>query len=66
MEIQLNGQPRQIEPQTTVARLLDELKLADKPVAVEVNRQLVPRAEHAGHSLAQGDQVEVVTLVGGG
>ena len=43
----------------------DETKTA-KPVAVEVNLQLVPRHRHAEHRLAEGDRLEIVTLVGGG
>jgi sulfur carrier protein len=66
MQIQLNGQPRDIDEGLTVAGLLEVLKLSGKPVAVEVNRELVPRKRHAGHCLQPADCVEVVTLVGGG
>ena len=66
MEIIVNDQPRQVSPETTVAGLLEQLDLADKPVAVEVNLELVPRAQHAQCVLASGDRLEIVTLVGGG
>jgi sulfur carrier protein len=66
MEVTVNGQPRQIAQNATIAALLDELRLRGSPVAVEVNRQLVPRQRHADHRLAEGDQLEIVTLVGGG
>ena len=66
MQITVNDEPRQTPDAITVAGLLDELGLAGKPVAVEVNRQLVPRQRHAEHRLAAGDKVEIVTLVGGG
>jgi sulfur carrier protein len=66
MQIQLNGKSREIEQGTTVAELLAELKLAGKPVAVEVNLQLVTKARHAECHLTSGDRVEVVSLVGGG
>ena len=66
MEITVNGQSRQVAEGTTLAELLDQLKLADKHVAVEVNLELVPRDRHAGHPLADGDRLEIVTLVGGG
>ncbi len=64
--IVLNGQPREICPELTVAALLEELELDPRQVAVERNRQIVPRAEHSEAQLADGDQVEVVTFVGGG
>ena len=66
MQITVNGQSRQCVEGATVADLLVELKLAGKPVAVEVNCQLAPRQRHAAHRLAEGDCLEIVTLVGGG
>jgi sulfur carrier protein len=66
MQIELNGEPRQIDQGTTVASLLGELELDPRFLAVEQNRELVPRGEHATALLAEGDRIEVVTLVGGG
>ncbi len=66
MQIEFNGQPREIADGTTVAALVAELQLDPRTLAVERNRELVPRAEHASALLAAGDRVEVVTLVGGG
>jgi sulfur carrier protein len=65
-EITINGDPRQLSQDTTIAALLAELGLEARHVAVEVNLELVPRALHAEHRLADGDRLEVVTLVGGG
>ncbi|HEX7010847.1 MAG TPA: sulfur carrier protein ThiS [Phycisphaeraceae bacterium] len=65
MELIINGQPRQITART-VRELLDQLGLANQAVAVEVNRQLVPKRQHEQAQLHEGDVVEVVTLVGGG
>jgi thiamine biosynthesis protein ThiS len=66
MQVTVNGQLRQIADDATVARLLDDLKLTGKPVAVEVNLELVPRQRHAERRLIEGDRLEIVTLVGGG
>jgi sulfur carrier protein len=66
VEIIVNGQARQAAEGTTVAALLEELGLAGKFVAVELNLQVVPRARHAAQRLAPGDRLEIVTLVGGG
>lgn len=66
MQVTVNGQPRPIADGATVAELLDELQLSGKPVAVEVNLELVPRQRHAQHRLSEGDRLEIVTLVGGG
>ncbi|MGH7127306.1 MAG: sulfur carrier protein ThiS [Planctomycetaceae bacterium] len=66
MQIIVNGEPLQIGPDTTVADLLARLELRPRLVAVERNRELVPRAEHDRCVLGPGDQLEIVTLVGGG
>lgn len=66
IDVTVNGESRRIAAGTTVAGLLAELGLADRRVAVERNRQVVPRAEHARAVLAAGDHLEVVTFVGGG
>jgi sulfur carrier protein len=66
MQIVVNGQAREIDRPLSVAELLEELGLAGRHVAVEVNLELVPRQRHAEHRLAEGDRLEIVTLVGGG
>ena len=66
MQIIVNGQPRDLPQGATLAQLLKELGLEPRHVAVEVNLDVVPRREHDQHRLADGDRLEVVTLVGGG
>jgi sulfur carrier protein len=66
LDIVINGQARLVNEGTTVATLISELGLAGRPVAVERNREVVPRAQHASTVLAAGDRLEVVTFVGGG
>jgi sulfur carrier protein len=66
IEVVINGQPRTVNQGTTIAGLIGDLGLSGKPVAVERNREVVPRAQHASTELAAGDRLEVVTFVGGG
>lgn len=66
MRIQLNGEPREIPGSWKIADLLSDLKIESRYCAVERNRSVVPREQHAACSLQDGDQIEVVTLVGGG
>jgi thiamine biosynthesis protein ThiS len=66
MQIVVNGATREVAEGLSIARLLEELQLEPKHVAVEVNLELVPRGRHAQHALSPGDRLEVVTLVGGG
>lgn len=62
----LNGETRQIAAAATISDILRILQLDPRYVAVEVNRQVIPRARHPVFTLVEGDRVEVVTLVGGG
>jgi sulfur carrier protein len=64
--IVVNGQPRELDRPATVAELLAQLDTPPRGLAVEVNEQIVPRARHAEHMLADGDRLEIVSLVGGG
>ncbi len=66
IDVVINGQTRTVNAGTTIAGLIVELGLGDRRVAVERNREVVPRAIHATTALAAGDRVELVTFVGGG
>ena len=66
MQIMLNGSPRDCANAITVAQLLQEAGYGDRRVAVEVNREIVPRSMHIRWVLAEGDQVEIVHAIGGG
>ena len=66
MEVTLNGETREIPDELTVRGLIEHLALTGGPVAVEINRDVVPRAEHATRVVQAGDAVEIVHLVGGG
>ncbi len=66
MHIQLNGEPRALPAPVTVAALLEQLGLAGKRVAVEVNATIVPKSRQAEHELADGDRVEIIQAIGGG
>jgi sulfur carrier protein len=66
VQLIVNGEPRVVDAGLTVRGLLDRLGFTDGPVAVEKNREVVPRAEHASTTLSDGDRLEIVHLVGGG
>ena len=66
IELTINGEAREASDGQTLAQLLDELKVNRQQVAVEVNAELVPRETHEQRALSNGDQIEIVTLVGGG
>jgi sulfur carrier protein len=66
MDVILNGEPRRFPSAMTVAELLRQTGYGERRVAVEVNREIVPRSLHATHRLADGDRVEIVHALGGG
>lgn len=66
MQLTINGQRREVPDGLTVRGLIEHLGLTEGPVAVEKNRAVVPRAEHAQARLAEEDVLEIVHFVGGG
>ena len=66
MEVIINGSAKSVPDELTVKALVEHLGLGAGPVAVEVNREIVPRAEHGNRKVASGDIIEIVHFVGGG
>jgi sulfur carrier protein len=66
VQITVNGEPRQVSDSLSLRQLIEELGLTDGPVAVEKNREVVPRAAHSTTLIADGDVLEIVHFVGGG
>lgn len=66
MRVTINGTEKDVPDGLTVKALVDHLGLGDGPVAVEQNREIVPRAEHATRAVNSGDTIEIVHFVGGG
>lgn len=66
LSIFVNGETQVVEHNATVADLLERLKMNSKFLAVELNRKVIPRAEHSRTKLSADDRLEIVTLVGGG
>ena len=66
ISIQVNGREETFDGDLTVAALLTRLGLAEKRVAVELNREIVPRSRHDETPVNSGDSVEIVHAIGGG
>ncbi len=66
MRVILNGEERELPGSITVAALLDLLELPAARVAVERNREVVPRSRFGEVAVIEGDRIEVVRFVGGG
>jgi sulfur carrier protein len=66
VRVTINGEPRDIPASLTLAGLVEHLGLTDGPVAIERNREVVPRAEHGRVLVEPDDVLEIVHFVGGG
>jgi thiamine biosynthesis protein ThiS len=66
MKIYVNGTAREVPEGCTAEQLVALLDLTGKRLAMEVNRELVPRSSFAAHRLQPEDKVEIVHAIGGG
>ncbi len=66
MHILVNGEAREVADSYTAAQLIDDMNLAGKRIAMEVNMEIVPRSSFAEHTFNEGDKVEIVMAIGGG
>ena len=66
MQVVVNGESRDVPPQSTVSQLLEQLRVVPERVVVELNLKILKRAEHPASVLQDGDRVEIVQFVGGG
>ena len=64
--VTVNGKPVEIDGEMTVQQLLDSVEVPPNYLAVEVNANVVPREDYSQVMVRAGDEIEVVTLVGGG
>ena len=66
MRIQVNGELREVDDQLPLSALVLILSLKPEQIAIELNKQVVRRAQWIETLLREGDQVEIVHFVGGG
>lgn len=66
VRIRVNGEERRVPAGTRIPELLSQLGVSTPRVAVERNREILPKAKYESTSLEEGDELEVVEFVGGG
>ena len=66
MQVNVNGEVKQLPENCTVTQLLEVMEITGKRIAVEVNEDIVPRSLHETTLLYEGDVVEIVQAIGGG
>jgi thiamine biosynthesis protein ThiS len=66
LNLTVNGEDKQFTGPVTVLGLVERLGLDTRKVAVELNREIVPRSTYAQVTLADRDILEIVHFIGGG
>jgi sulfur carrier protein len=66
MNVTINGEQQTLAAETSIDRLIEQLGLQGKRLAVEVNLEIVPRSDYDRRVLAEGDAIEIVQAIGGG
>lgn len=66
LQLQINGEAQDLPGPITVQGLLERLGVDHRQVAVERNRKIVTKSDYLATSLCDGDELEIVTFVGGG
>ncbi len=64
--LRVNGKAQTLAPNTSALELLHALGYTDQRIALEINQTILPRSRHATFILTSGDQIEIITAVGGG
>lgn len=62
----INGIREKVKAGTTISILVNDLNIANRKIALEVNGEIIPRSQFDSRILEDGDQIEIVTAVGGG
>jgi len=65
MDLLINGEKTSVTDVTTLSDLISKLEINGK-IAVEINREIIPQSTFPRHALANGDEIEIVTAIGGG
>jgi sulfur carrier protein len=66
MQLFINGEPKSFAESLSLAQLVEQLGMKGDRVAVELNREIIPRAQWTETKLQEGDRLEIVHFVGGG
>lgn len=66
IRVTVNGESMQLYSPDTISELLKTLRMENRRIAVELNRQIVPQSLHTTTSIREGDKIEIITAIGGG
>ncbi|MDH5484265.1 MAG: sulfur carrier protein ThiS [Gammaproteobacteria bacterium] len=66
MKITLNGEEQELQDDILLGQLLEQMQLAGKRLAVEIDGEIIPKSNHAHFKIENGNRIEIVHAIGGG
>ena len=66
IKIRLNGKEKQIPKDFKIERLINDLKIPIKKVAIELNQEILDKKKLNKIKLKKNDKIEIVHFIGGG
>lgn len=66
MIISINGETETINDGIFISQLIEQMQLTGKRLAIEVNKEIIPKSSHADYQIKEGDNIEIVHAIGGG
>lgn len=66
MNITVNGSQHSFPPEASLTQLLELLEMQDKRIALEINKEVIPKGEYGSYTLNEGDNIEIIQAIGGG
>ena len=64
--VKINGEEREVDEHATLTELLATLAIDPKGIAVELNREVIPKSLHPETTIKKDDQIEIIRMTGGG
>jgi len=66
MKVIVNGEQKVLDGEQTIAQILEMLCVPQPGTAVAINGAIVPRNEHDGRAISDGDRIDILRPIGGG
>jgi sulfur carrier protein len=66
MHVTINGNQTELDDDSSLQQLLQQLKIGEGRIAIELNGEIIPRSQFQQQLLSKGDRVEIVQAIGGG
>lgn len=66
IQIYINGKKKNINSNYYLINILEEYSLKNKLIAVEINKEVIPKSNYKTKKINKNDRIEILELIGGG